>query len=600
MFNNIDISERETAISNIACGRSRPENVSAADRQQPRAGQSVRGRPKNARWQGPGSGEVCEGGGAAFGELLRALRLARSLTLEGLAERSGVSARGIGDLERGRRASPQRRTVAALAEGLQLAHAERKQLLDAARARRAPEEYRATGVRSLPRSIDDFIGREKELAVLAELAELARVEGAPGQAVVVVVSGPPGVGKTNLALRAACQLEGRFPDGQLVVDLCGADEEAPTPAELILGLLRTLGVPNRDLLKAGPAGHPELYRRILADRRSLLLLDNARDEAQVRPLLPGTGSSMVMVTSRRMLTGLDNVHRLPICELSERESAAFLTSLVGSERASVDPPALADVAQRCGHLPLALRVVGNWLATRTGWTARRLADRLALEDRRLEALTAGDLCVTNAFDLSYRRLDTDAARMFRRLALVPGPDVSGGCAAQITGQDPFDAEDTLEELVEAGLLCADGSRYRLHDLLRLYARARLHAEEEPRDIDAARATMYRWLLETAVLAGRRCEFDHGDAFLTWEGTPELSDADEAAQWLQAEGLNWLAALRAAAAAGDHLLVVKVAEGLRGFSRSWIFWAHWPEVFGIAARSAQHLSGPDRGGGSTGD
>ncbi|MEU2284877.1 tetratricopeptide repeat protein [Streptomyces sp. NPDC013178] len=522
---------------------------------------------------------------AAFGALLRELRLSASQTIEGLAEASGVSVRGIGDLERGRRAAPQRRTVAALADGLGLDEAQRERLLSAARAGRSPG-YSPLGVRAFPRGIGDFVGRERELGRLTELAA-----GESAQPVVVAVSGPPGTGKTTLALHAARGLAGRFPDGQLVLDLRGMDDDPPGPAELVLGVLKALQVADRDLVKAGPQGHPALYRQLLAERRCLLVLDNARDEGQVRPLLPAAGTSMVVVTSRRMLTGLESVHRLPLGELSPAEAAAFLTGLVGADRAEADPAALAEVAERCGHLPLALRVAGNWLATRTGWTVRRLADRLSVEDRRLDVLAAGDVRVDAAFDLSYRQLTPSAARLFRRLALVPGPDVGAAGAAELTGQKVFDAEDALEELVETGLLGTDGDRYRLHDLLRLFARIRLEAEESGPDAERACAALYRWLLETAIVAGRWFEPDHGAPPPTWQGTVDLSSADLAREWLQVEGAHWLAALRAAAAAGEHATVVEVAEALHWFSDQWIFWGHWPEVFGTAARSAQTLGDP---------
>ncbi|MET9930604.1 MULTISPECIES: helix-turn-helix domain-containing protein [unclassified Streptomyces] len=526
------------------------------------------------------------GAGLEFGALLRRLRLDASLTLEALAEASGVSVRGIGDLERGRVATPQRRTVAALADGLRLDGAERERLLAVARVGRNPRP-RPAGLHAFPRGIDDFVGREAELARLRALTE-RETAGIP---VVVAVSGPPGAGKTTLALRAAHDLAGRFPDGQLMFDLRGTDDDAPDAAELLLRVLKALGVADRDLAMAGPRGHPELCRRVLAERRCLLVLDNARDEAQVRPLLPGAGAGLVVVTSRRMLTGLESVHRLPLGELSPAEAAVFLTALVGRDRAEAEPGALAEVAGHCGHLPLALRVAGNWLATRTGWTVRRLADRLAREERRLDALAAGDLRLSAAFDLSYRQLTPTAARMFRLLSLVDGPDAGVAGAARLTGQSPFDAEDTLEELVETGLLGADRDRYRFHDLLRLYARDRLRTEEPAGAAEAARTALHRWLLETTVMAGRWYEPDHGAPPATWQGTVDLSTAEHARRWLRVEGVNWLAALRAAAAAGDHAVVVEVAEALHWFSDQWIFWGHWPEVFATAARCAQALGDP---------
>ncbi|MFD1277677.1 hypothetical protein ACFQ51_54345 [Streptomyces kaempferi] len=236
-------------------------------------------------------------------------------------------------------------------------------------------------------------------------------------------------------------------------------------------------------------------------------------------------------------------------------------------------------------------MAGNWLATRTGWTVRRLADRLALQERRLDALAAGDVRVSAAFDLSYRQLTPSAARLFRFLALVDGPDASVAVSAQLTGQEFFDTEDILEELVETGLLGSDQDRYRLHDLLKLYARDRLKAEETEEAAAAARSALHRWLLETAVVASRWFEPDHGAPPPTWQGTVDLSTADHARQWLQMESINWLAAFRTAAHEEDHAAVVELAEALHWFSDQWIFWGHWPEVSATAAACAQALGDP---------
>lgn len=545
---------------------------------------------------------------ATFGALLRAMRRDRALTIEALAEVSGVSVRGISDLERGRRADPRPRTVAALADGLALDNTARARLHAAASAERS-SVYSPVGVRSFPRGAEDFVGRADELGRLETLARTpdedggSRVparEGSGGspyspdphaRPVIAAIHGAPGAGKTALALRAARRLADRFPDGQLIVDLMGTDDDSPAPAELMVRILKALGVPDRDLAKAGPQGRPALYRQTLADRRCLLMLDNARDEAQVRPLLPGSGRTFVLVTSRRMLTGLDDVHRLQLGRLAPAESAAFLASLIGDDRATTDPGAVEEVARLCGHLPLALRVAGNLLATRTAWSVRRLAERLAHEERRLDALSAGDVRVAGAFELSYRQLTPTAARLFRRLSLVPAPDAGADCAARLTGQDLYDTEDTLEELVEAGLLDSAGDRYRLHDLLALYARIRLTSEESAEDIAHARATMFRWLLETATAAGLWYEPGAAAPPPSAPGAVDLSSADKARDWLQSEAPNWLAALHAAAANGDHATVVEVVAALQWFADHWMYWGHWSEVFGASARSAEALGDP---------
>lgn len=526
-----------------------------------------------------------------FGSLLRGLRLEATLTLEGLAEASGVCVRAIGDLERGRRAAPRPRTAAALAEGLSLSGLDRQKLLTAARAGRS-DGYTPVGVQAVPQGMPEFVGRQRELARLVRLAEEMSsgraADGLGAQPVLAAVSGPPGAGKTTLALHAARRLADHFPDGQVVVDMQGLDAEPPHAGELMTGVLRALRVPDKELLRVGAQGRIDLYRQTLAARRFVLVLDNARDEAQVRPLLPGSGAGIVVVTSRRMLTDLEGVHRLPLDGFEPGEATALLSTFLDEERASTDAGELEKIARYCGYLPLALRLAGSWLAAHRTWPARQLAERLAPDDSRLQALDVGDTRVSTAFGLSYRQLSVEAARLFRLLAVIPGPDVSSAGAAQLSGQGLFDAEDTLEELVETGLLGVAGDRYRLHDLLRLYAGTRLRAEEAPDAVAYARTAVREWLLRTTVVAGRCFEPGYGAPTAASPGEVDLSSAEKGRAWLQAEGANWLAAFREAAKAGDHAAVVEVAESLHWFSDEWIFWGHWPEVFAAAASSAKAL------------
>ncbi|MEW2287812.1 helix-turn-helix domain-containing protein [Streptomyces sp. NPDC047841] len=526
-----------------------------------------------------------------FGVLLRRLRTDRLLTMEGLARASGVSVRGIGDLERGRRAAPQRRTVAALAAGLRLDEEQRRRLLAAARADRSGS-VPPVSVRTLPRGIDDFVGRRHELAALAAAATAlaAAPDAAAGgpRPTVVAVSAPPGMGKTALALQAARVLADHFPDGRVVMDLRGMDEDPPSATDVMLSVLKEFHVADAEIVQAGAAGRAALYESVLGDRRCLLIFDNARDESQIAPLLPRRGRVLSVVTSRKVLTGLRDVRRMSLGELSPGEAVAFLGGMIGEERARREAAALGEVALRCGYLPLALRIAGSRLATRTGLSVRRLADRLAVDRRRLDVLVAGDRKVSAAFDLSYRQLTPDAARLFRRLSVVPGADAGAACAAHLLGQGLSRAEDVLGELVGAGLLEAVGDRFRLHDLLRLYAHNHLEAAEGEAGAERVRAGLYRWLLETTVAAGRWFEPGRAAPPSSRRGLVDLSSADLAGRWLRSQGTNWLAALRAAADAGEHSVVVEVAESVRWFSGRWILWGHWPEVFRMAAFSAGRL------------
>ncbi|MEW2625435.1 helix-turn-helix domain-containing protein [Streptomyces sp. NPDC048106] len=523
-----------------------------------------------------------------FGVVLRGLRQQGRWTIEELAEASGVSVRAIGDMERGRSRVPQRRTVVALADGLGLVGAEREALLVAARAGRPARAAAVAGTAVPPRSVGDFTGRDRELARLREAAE--RVCSGVGTSV-TVVSGPPGCGKTTLALKAAADLAEEFPDGCFMVDLHGVDGPVD-PAEALLQLLKALGVSDRELAQEDAAGRAGLLRALLGERRCLVVLDNARDEGQIRTLLPGGGASLVLVTSRRPLTGLEDVDRLALPQMAQDEAVQLLRRILGPERADAETEAVARVAELCGYLPLALRVAANWLTVRSGWSIDHLVRRLADEERRLGALTAGDVRVEAAFELSYRQLTGQAARMLRLLSLVPGPDMTADYGAALTATDIFDAEDVMEELVEAGLLQATHTgRYQLHDLLRLFARARLAREETPDQREAADQRLRTWLLDTAAAAGHWFKPDHAAPPPPRQGPVPLESAEQARTWLESETTAWYAALRSAAAHGEHLRVVETAQAMQWFGNLCIYWGHWTDVYRLSSQAAAALDDP---------
>ncbi|HEX4222570.1 MAG TPA: helix-turn-helix domain-containing protein [Pseudonocardiaceae bacterium] len=408
--------------------------------------------------------------------MLRGHRRAARLTLEQLAEVSGVSARTLSDMERGRSKGPQHRSVTALADALALDGDARKQLVELARDGRLRDHWtRLAGHCELPRPIDDFAGRAAELDWISELAS------APGAGVVGLVTGSGGMGKTTLAVRAAHAVRPGLPGGVFFVDLLGMAPQPMGAAEALSLLLRALGVAD-DQVPAEVGERASLYRSLLRDRRALVILDNAGSEEQVRPLLPGGGASRALITARRLLAGLESVRRLPLEPCSLPEATALLAGILGQRAEGEQESSLSELAKLCEGMPLALRIVGNRLASRPGWAAAELTARLADEEHRLAQFKAGDLKIATAFALSYEQLASAAQRVFRRLALLPGGDFDADLAAFV-GEVPVEvAWDALDELVDLGLLL-DGpdGRYRFHDLVRLFARTRLDDEESPNE-----------------------------------------------------------------------------------------------------------------------
>ncbi|GAA3509808.1 XRE family transcriptional regulator [Streptosporangium album] len=517
----------------------------------------------------------------SFAELLRQHRHAARLTLEQLAEASGVSARTLSDMERGRSKGPQHRTVTALADALGLGGTDRKQLIEQAREGRLRDHWsRPIGLCELPRSVDDFTGRAAELAWTDDFV---RTGDTPGAAGVALITGAAGLGKTTLAVRAAHALRPVFADGVFFVDLLGMSPQPLTADEALAQLLRALGAPEGQVPHDTPA-RASLYRSSLRERRVLVVLDNARSEEQLRPLLPGGGTSRVLATSRRLLAGLEGVRRLSLGPLLPAEATELLTGILGgSAGADAD---IGELARLCGGLPLALRIVGNRLASRPGWRPGELVERLTDEERRLDQFKAGDLKIASAFAMSYDQLGDLAQQGFRRLALVPGHDFDSALAAVVAGTSIEDAWDALDELVDLGLL-QDGrsGHYRFHDLVRLFARERLHTEDSPAERETITQRMASWLLRMATLAGRWFEPTYGAPEQPEAGLASPEDADT---WLRLNVDNWMGALRHAASRGQHAVVLECAESMHWFSDRWMHGLHWQEVFTLGVEAAEAL------------
>ncbi|MFF3740144.1 BTAD domain-containing putative transcriptional regulator [Streptomyces sp. NPDC002566] len=334
----------------------------------------------------------------------------------------------------------------------------------------------------LPATVPDFTGRAAFVTELSEVLAGASGPQGGGEGRVMAVSalaGIGGVGKTTLAVHVAHQARSAFPDGQLYVDLQGAGGRAAEPVTVLGAFLRALGTADSavpDSLEERAA----LYRSVLDGRRVLVLLDNAKDAAQVRPLLPGTEGCAALVTSRVRMVGLAGAHLVDLDVMSPDEALSLFTKIVGEERVAAEREAALDVVAACGFLPLAIRIAASRLAARRTWTVSVLAAKLADERRRLDELQAGDLAVKATFELGYGQLEPAQARAFRLLGLADGPDISLPAAAAVLDLAQEDAEDLLESLVDTSLLeSAAPGRYRFHDLVRLYARACAERDEQP-------------------------------------------------------------------------------------------------------------------------
>ncbi|MEN3361365.1 MAG: hypothetical protein V7637_5347 [Mycobacteriales bacterium] len=410
----------------------------------------------------------------------------------------------------------------------------------------------------LPADVPGFVGRAAELAALTRLSASA---GVP-----LVVAGTAGVGKTGLALRWAHQTRTRFPDGQLYVNLRGYDPAQPMPAaDALAGFLRALGGPGTDV-PADEAERAAAYRTLLDGRRVLVFLDNAGTVEQIRPLLPGTPSCQVLVTSRDSLAGLVAMHgarRLDLDQLPPPDAAALLRALIG-DRVDAEPAAAAALADRCARLPLALRIAAELAAARPGTPLAALVGELADQQRRLDLLdAAGDprAAVRAVFSWSYRYLPDGAARLFRLLGLHPSPDFDTAAAtalagpaagaAETAGPEAGAAAAALVQLARAHLVRPAGpGRYGMHDLLRAYALELAEATDPEPDRRDARTRLFDHYLAAATAAMTTLHpADRDRAPRRPAAAPASDERDRARAWLDAERAALVAVIGYAAAYG---------------------------------------------------
>jgi tetratricopeptide (TPR) repeat protein/transcriptional regulator with XRE-family HTH domain len=449
----------------------------------------------------------------------------------------------------------------------------------------------------LPPTVADFTGREPQIR---QLVELLAGDGDRLGVPIAVIAGLPGAGKTALAVQVAHRVRHAFPDGQLWVPLEGATGRPREPGEVLGELIRALGVPGPGV----PASIPErasLYRSLLAGRRVLVLADDAAAADQIQPLLPGTGQSAVLVTSRSDLAGPPGSRLIQIDPLTPGESVQLLERIIGRKRVAAEPEAAAELASACGQLPLAVRIAGARLAARTSWQLSALASRMTRARRRLDELDTGSMSVRASVSQSYRALEDPAQRAFRRLALLDAAELTEWQVAALLGLG--DAGQVVNQLADSSLLTAAGidtvgqPRYRLHDLVRDYAAERL-ADEPVDEQDAALNRVIAGWLRLAAHAGAGLPHEPffpppgpvpGPAVITESLAKDIT-ADPTA-WFITERPALLGVIERCCANGCHEAGAQLASFLAGF---WHLQGRFDDAeraWQMVTRAADHEGDP---------
>ncbi|WP_327734023.1 tetratricopeptide repeat protein [Streptomyces nojiriensis] len=451
--------------------------------------------------------------------------------------------------------------------------------------------------RQLPADlVGQFVGREAELTALSGL-----LGEAAGDAPVVAISaigGTAGIGKSALAIRWSHASTEQFPDGQLYVNLRGFDPggEPLRPELVIRSFLDAFGLPP-DRIPSGVEAQAAFYRTLLSGKRLLLVLDNARNVDHVRPMLPGSPTVKVLVTSRDNLVGLVpmGARLITLDTLGDDDSVALLARAVGADRIEAEPTAAAELIRWCGRLPLALAVVAARAAERPTFPLQLLADELRDEHARLDALETGDslTSVRSVFSWSYSVLSTRAARMFRLLGLATGADFGLHAAASIAGLDPGDTRAALSELTRAHMISEmTPGRYSFHDLLRAYA-----AETAAKDADAeerheAGSRLLGFYLHSAFRAERRL-YPHRDTIVLAPAPATISlqefpDYAAAMDWFLLEHANLRDAIRNASELGHDVQVWQLAWCMSTFLDRHMQWRDYADTQQAAVHAAHRL------------
>lgn len=546
-------------------------------------------------------------------ELLRTFRTRAGLTQAALAERAGLSEQAISVLERGTRSRPRMDTVRGLSKALDLTPAEADQFLAVARSKGGGPRPPAAAADAaaeivptpwqLPPAAPDFTGRAAQIDAI--LSVLRSPDGAGGPAVgIVTVTGMGGIGKTTLAVQAAHKLADSYPDGNLYLNLRGYGPGASmTTADAQRQLLRSVGL----AIDSVPEDVDEaaaLLRSQLAGRRVLLLLDNAADDAQILPLLPGSAGAAAIITSRGSLVNLPGARQIRLDALSESEAVELISGVIGEDRVAAEPDATETLAKYSGRLPLAIRLIGGRLATRPTWPIRHFVDLLEDEERRLDSLGSDESGVrasiassVHFLETSDRDLDREAAQALPLLSIPDGADLLTAVAARLLDLPERRTGTILERLVDLSLLeSVAPERYRFHDLIRAYARELADQTLTIAERDEGLARILRFYVAVAWA----CQ-----AF-THQGSPRLplatihdgnlpvfGNGEESLRWLDDEQRNLMDRFRQAKQTelSGSVLIPELALAMFGYHEARRRWNEMGELGeGALAVAQQHQLG----------
>jgi len=450
----------------------------------------------------------------------------------------------------------------------------------------------------LPLQLADFTGRQGELDCLTGVLKQAK-SSQESQGAIALITGVAGVGKSALAVQVAHQLQSEFCHAQLYVNLRGSEGQPLDPLDVLAGFLRVWGIEDQSIPQS-LSERVQLYHAVMVGKRALLILDNARDEFQIRPLLPECSTCAVLITTRRQIKGLEEATIVELPVMSEPEARSLLETLIGQDAIAAEPDASQQIMAECEYLPLALRITGGFLRQSPHGQLADYASKLNHEKQRLAQMHLSDLSVRPSLVQSYQSLDEVSARLFRLLGLLVGVNFKAEVAPRLLEVEPAIAQQAFDTLVAWQLVTpVSQGRYRFHDVVRLFARGQL-AQQEPADVrQAARLRLSRWYLETAKVVDLAINPETRRSFVQSVVKGKEKAPTErrwlltALCWFEIERPNILASVEWAHQAEAWDVVVSLAQNLVNFFNTHGYWGDWERTHGLALEASRELGDRDK-------